>query len=227
MLVRREQIGVGLSRSVLVRVYQCWSEQLHVVGAGVEEVGVHLSLCGVKAAVVLGLAAVVAAQGRAPGVALPDMEEVLVGAAGREAAVFTNEDLGAALAVGVLLVHAVDLPHVRLQGAALSEGLLTQLALVGTDTCVCPHVALQVEGVVEALPAEATGVPLHQAVALQVAGQHSLQGEHFVTHLAHELSSAGGAAGPRLGSGDQGHGCGVVVAVAQHERWPVLRWFGP
>lgn len=67
--------------------------------------------------------------------ALPHVEEVLVRSAGRVAAVLADKDLGAALAVRVLLLHAVDLPHVGLQGAALGKGLLAQLTLVGTDTC--------------------------------------------------------------------------------------------
>lgn len=39
---------------------------------------------------------------------------------------------------------------------------------------------LQVKGVVEAFTTELARVPLHQAVALEVAGQHALQGEDLV-----------------------------------------------
>ena len=87
-----------------------------------------------RVGVVMRLAPVVASQGRAAGVALTHVQEVLVRSVGRVAAVFTHKDLGAALAVGVLLPHAVDLPQVGLQGAALGEGLLTQLTSVWTDT---------------------------------------------------------------------------------------------
>lgn len=57
---------------------------------------------------------VVATQGRAARVALPHMEEVLIRMVGGVATVLTNKDLGASLAVGILLVDAMDLPHVRL-----------------------------------------------------------------------------------------------------------------
>lgn len=83
----------------------------------------------------MGLAAVVPSQGGTTRVALSHVEEVLIRAARGVTAILTHKDLGASLAVGVLLVDAVNLPHVRLQRATLGEGLLTQLTLVGTDTC--------------------------------------------------------------------------------------------
>ncbi len=57
---------------------------------------------------------------------------------------------------------------------------------------MCPHVSLQVEGVVEALPAEPAGVSLEHTVALEVTRQHALQGKHFMTHGAQELRRAAG-----------------------------------
>lgn len=80
------------------------------------------------------LVAVVAAQGLAARVALAHVEEVLVGLVGRVAAVLAHEDLGATLAVGILLENAMDLPQVGLEGAALCEGLVAQLTTVRTDT---------------------------------------------------------------------------------------------
>lgn len=41
---------------------------------------------------------------------------------------------------------------------------------------------LEIKGVVEAFTTELTWVSLHQAVALEVAGQHALQGENLVAH---------------------------------------------
>ncbi len=79
--------------------------------------------------------AVITAQRRAAGVLLSDVEKVFVRPAGGEAAVLAHEDLGAPLAVCVLLPDAVDLPQVRLQRAALREGFLTQITAVRTDTC--------------------------------------------------------------------------------------------
>ncbi len=55
-------------------------------------------------------------------------------------------------------------------------------------TCVCPHVPLQIEGVVESFATEPTGMPLHQTVALQVTSQHALQREHLVAHGAHKAA---------------------------------------
>lgn len=71
------------------------------------------------------LATVVAPQGGAARVALTHVEEVLFGTVGRVATVLAYKDLGAALAVGVLLAHTMDLPQVGFKGAALCEGLVT------------------------------------------------------------------------------------------------------
>lgn len=49
-------------------------------------------------------------------------------------------------------------------------------------TCMCPHMPLQVECIIEAFATEATWVSFHKAVAFQVAGQHPLQREDFVAH---------------------------------------------
>ena len=100
----------------------------------VDEVGVEFTLRPAKVGVLVGLPPVVAPQGRAARVALPDVDEVLVGPVGGETAVLAHKDLGASLAVGVLLVDPVDLPLVGLQGAALREGLFAQLTPVGPDT---------------------------------------------------------------------------------------------
>lgn len=59
--------------------------------------------------------AVVSAQSRTFRMPLAHVHEVLIGSAGSEAAVLTDKDLGAALPVGVLLPHTVDLAQVRLQ----------------------------------------------------------------------------------------------------------------
>lgn len=83
----------------------------------------------------MGLAAIIPAEGRASRVTLPHMEEVLIRAARGVTTILAHKDFGASLAVGVLLMDAVDLPHVRLQRAALCEGFLTQLALVRADAC--------------------------------------------------------------------------------------------
>lgn len=83
----------------------------------------------------MGLAAIIPAEGGASRMALSHVEEVLIGAARGVTTVLAHEDLGASLAVGVLLVDAVDLPHVRLQRAALREGFLTELTLVRADPC--------------------------------------------------------------------------------------------
>lgn len=51
------------------------------------------------------------------------------------AALLAHVQLAAPLLVGVLLRDAVDLLHVRLERAALGEGLVAQAALVGTHAC--------------------------------------------------------------------------------------------
>lgn len=52
------------------------------------------------------------------------------------AALLAHVQLVASLLVGVLQGDAVDLLHVRLQRAALGEGLVAEVALVWTDACV-------------------------------------------------------------------------------------------
>lgn len=85
------------------------------------------------------------------------------------ATLFTDVQLAAALLVSVLLRDTVDLLHVGLQRAALGEGLLTETALVWTNTCVCADMPLEIEGVVEALSAKVAQVPLLLAVTFQVS----------------------------------------------------------
>ena len=83
----------------------------------------------------MGLAAVIPAKGWASRMTLPHMAEVLIRAARGVTTILTHKDLGTSLPVGVLLMNAMDLPHVRLQRASLCEGFLTELALVWADAC--------------------------------------------------------------------------------------------
>lgn len=59
-------------------------------------------------------------------------------------------------------------------------------------TCVCSHVPLQVKGVIETFAAVPAGVPLDEAVALQVTGQHALQWENLMAHGAQEITRTRG-----------------------------------
>ena len=83
----------------------------------------------------MSLAAVVPAEGGTAGMTLSHVEEVLIWTTGGVTTVLTHEDLGTSLTVSILLVNAVNLPHMGFQRAALREGFLTQLTFVGTDTC--------------------------------------------------------------------------------------------
>lgn len=131
------------------------------------------------------------AQQRAVGVVLLEVEDVALLALGRAAALLAHVQLGPPLLVCVLLLHTVDLLEVGLQRAALREGLVTQAALVGPHTCVGAHMPLEVEGVVEALPAVSAEMPLDVIVALHVAVQHALVGEGLLADVAGEEVSAG------------------------------------
>lgn len=109
---------------------------LYVVWRGwVEQIWVEFTVCTCKSIVLVGLAPIIPAEGGASGMTLSHMEEVLVRAAWRVTAVLTHKDFGTSLAVGILLMDAVDLPHVRLQRTSLCEGFLTELTLVRADTC--------------------------------------------------------------------------------------------
>lgn len=90
----------------------------------------------------------------------------------------------------------------------LSEAIAFLLLLKGNRgdfnhtflTCVCSHVPLQVESVVESFATKATWMSLYQAVALQVAGQHALQGKDLVAHRAPKVTgNRGGARAGLLG----------------------------
>lgn len=75
------------------------------------------------------------AQQRAVGVVLLQVQDVALLALGRAAALLAHVQLGPPLLVCVLLLHAMDLLEMRLQGAALREGLVTQAAFVGPHAC--------------------------------------------------------------------------------------------
>lgn len=131
------------------------------------------------------------AQQRAVGVVLLQVQDVALLALGRAATLLAHVQLGPPLLVRVLLLHAVDLLEMRLQRAALREGLVTQAALVGPHACVGAYVSLQVEGVIETLPAVGAEVPLDVVVTLHVAIQHALVGEGLLADVAGEEVSTG------------------------------------
>lgn len=60
--------------------------------------------------------------------------QVLLGGA-RVAAILTHIQFVPTLLVGILLLHAVDLLQVGLQGASLGEGFETHITFVGADAC--------------------------------------------------------------------------------------------
>ena len=60
--------------------------------------------------------------------------QVLLGGA-RVATVFTDVQLVPALLVGILLLHPMNLLQVGLQGAALGEGFVADVAFVGANAC--------------------------------------------------------------------------------------------
>lgn len=121
---------------ILSRISKPWEWVLHVVWRGwVQQIWVEFTVCRCKSIVLVGLAAIISAKGRASRMTLPHMEEVLIRTAWGVTTILTHKDFGASLTVGVLLVDAMDLPHVRLQRTSLCEGFLTELALVWADAC--------------------------------------------------------------------------------------------
>lgn len=71
----------------------------------------------------------------AAGVDAADVQVQVLLRGARVAAVLAHVQLVPPLLVGVLLLHAVDLLQVRLQRAALREGLVANLTLVRTNPC--------------------------------------------------------------------------------------------
>lgn len=75
------------------------------------------------------------AQQWAVGVVFFQMQNVALLALRCAAALLAHVQLGPALLVGIFLLHTMDLLEVRLQGAALGKGLVTQATLVGPHAC--------------------------------------------------------------------------------------------
>lgn len=91
------------------------------------------------------------------------------------------------LFVCVLMLHAMDLQAMWLQGAALRERFLAQIALVRPNASVRPGVSLQIKGIVESFAAEGAQVAFDIWMTLHVSIQESLKGECLRAYSAHEL----------------------------------------
>lgn len=126
--------------------------------------------------------------------------QVLLRGAG-VAAILAHVQFVSPLFVGVLLLHSMNLLEVGFQGTPLGKCFVANLTFVRTNSGVGPDVALQIKGVVEALPAEGAQVPLHLAVALDVPVQHALQAEALATQLAGVHCGIGAGARGELGNG--------------------------
>lgn len=85
------------------------------------------------------------------------------------------------------MLNAMHLLAVRLEGTALREALLAEIALVRPDARVGARVALEVEGVVESLAAERAQIPLDVRVTLHVPIEQALQRECLHADAADEL----------------------------------------
>lgn len=120
--------------------------------------------------------------------------------------------------------HPVHLQTVAFQGTSLSERLLTEVTLVGPNSCMCSCVSLQVECVIEAFAAEGTEVALDIAVAFHVSVEKALQAESLLADLALELAVLLGLDGLHLVGlrpGRQVHGQRVLdpmTTVDQFQR---------
>lgn len=99
------------------------------------------------------------------------------------ATLLTHIQLGPALLIRIFLLHTMDLLEMRLQRAALGEGLVTQTALVGPHTSVGSDMSLEVKGVIETLPTVSAEMPLDVIVTLHVSVQHALVGEGLLADV--------------------------------------------
>lgn len=99
------------------------------------------------------------------------------------ATLLTHIQLGPALLIRILLLYTMDLLEVRLQRAALGEGLVTQTALVGPHTSVGSDMSLEVKGVIETLPTVRAEMPFDVIVTLHVSVQHALVGEGLLADV--------------------------------------------
>lgn len=118
---------------------------------------------------------------------LLQVQVVVFGLSSGVTALFAHVHLGSPLFVGVAVLDAVHLEHVRLQRAALSERLATVRANVRSHTCVRSCMSFQVEGVVESFGTEDAQVSLDVTVAFQMAVEQPLETEHLGADATHEL----------------------------------------
>lgn len=102
----------------------------------------------------------------------------------RAAAIFANEHFRAPLPEAKLVHHAVHACQVRLERTALCERLVTSAALKWLYSCVCPYMALQIEGIIEAFGTELAVITFIKGVSLHVAIEKALERERTVTNLA-------------------------------------------
>jgi len=127
-------------------------------------------------------------EGGGVGVVVLQVEIVDFGFRCRVPAVFADVHLRPPLLVVVLVRHPVHFEAVAFQGTTLGERFLTEIALVGSNSCMSSCVSFQVEGVVEALSTEGTKIAFHITVALHVSVEKSLQAETFLADFALELA---------------------------------------
>lgn len=107
----------------------------------------------------------------AAGVDAADVQVQVLLRGARVAAVLAHVQLVPPLLVGVLLLHAVDLLQVRLQRAALREGLVANLALVRTNACSGKRQRLPVVSPVSQVLVSCSQLRAHQLLRMYPAAQ--------------------------------------------------------
>lgn len=112
-----------------------------------------------------------------------------------EATVFTHVQLLPALPVSVAGRLPVYFGKMSFKGAALSESFPTGSTAERPYSRVRPHVALEIEGIMEALAAAVAHVAPCWAVALEVPSQHALQREGLGAKRAAKCTRGPGSRG--------------------------------
>ena len=72
----------------------------------------------------------------------------------------------------------------RLERTTLRKRLVTSAALKWLYSCVCPYMALQIEGIIEAFGTVLAVIPFVKGVSLHVAIEQALERERTVANLA-------------------------------------------
>jgi len=91
------------------------------------------------------------------------------------------------LLVVILMSDPMDLKTVRFKRASLGKRLLTKIASIRTNTCMCSGVPFQVKCIIETFPTKRTEIAFCIRMTFHVPIEKSLKAKCFCTHSTLKL----------------------------------------